>query len=434
VGTLLLTLSSKFDHHRQTAAGLAPRHLRTGSVADAGLPRQASFRPIPRIQQPLSRIQFARGEGSGITTAVAVAALGAIVVLCALVALWAALRRRVDTRLTTALEQIDGRLAGIATQISSAARSPKEPTAGLGEAIGSTIELEDVLQRTLAAAEALPAVDGSLISVRRDDGTVATAIRGLIAEDASFAFGGPPDGTSYTSGIAFWETSSPDGLRTGLVVPLGAEGDGMLAVYSRIPSAFDNEEAEHVLRVIAQRAVPAVENALRYLEVQERAATDFRTGLGSASAFAEALPREISAARRHGRPLCLIQIDLDDFGTINRTHSLAVGDAVLTELGDRVRATIRASDSAFRNSGGADEFFLVLPETTREYAQLLYGRLAFEVAARPLAGVDPPVTMSSGLAELRADDTVESLLERAERAMTTAKRNNKNQLCTDADG
>ena len=105
--------------------------------------------------------------------------------------------------------------------------------------------------------------------------------------------------------------------------------------------------------MIARRAAPAVQNAFRYLEVQELAATDSRTGLGSAIAFEEALPREISAARRHGRPLCLIQIDLDDFGAINKEH-LARRSAmrVLAEFGERVRATIRGSDLAFRNSGG----------------------------------------------------------------------------------
>ena len=75
--------------------------------------------------------------------------------------------------------------------------------------------------------------------------------------------------------------------------------------------------------MIARRAEPAVQNAFRYLEAQHLAATDSRTGLGSASAFEEALPRELSAARRHGRPLCLIQIDLDDFGAINKRSGSA---------------------------------------------------------------------------------------------------------------
>ena len=370
----------------------------------------------------------------GITTAVVVAAFGAICVAGVLVALWAVLRRPLDARVARALQQVDERLAEITEQISAVARGTGELDAGLGDAIGSTIELGEVMQRTLAAAEALTAVDGSRVSVCRPDGTVATAVNGLVAESGDSTFGGPPDGTPFISGSAFWDVTGADALRTGLVVPLGPNRSGSLAVYSRLANAFD-PEAVSVLAAIARRAAPAVQNAFRYLEVQELAATDSRTGLGSASAFEEALPREISTARRHGRPLCLIQIDLDDFGAINKNHPRhhAAGDDVLTQFGERVRSTIRASDSAFRNSGGADEFFLILPETTREYAKLLYGRLAFEMAARPFGDVGE-VTMSSGLAELRPDDTPESLRKRAGEFLTVAKNSGKNQLLTDSDG
>ena len=372
-----------------------------------------------------------QGKGEGITTAVVVAAFGAICVVGVLVALWVVLRRPLDARVATALQQVDERLAGIAEQISAAARREGEPDAGLGDAIGSTIELGDVLQRTLAAAEALTAVDGSRVSVRRPDGIVETAVHGLVAQSADSTFGGPPDGAPFVSGFASWDATGAEALRTGLVVPLGPDGSGSLAVYSRLMNAFDTE-AVTVLAAIARRAAPAVQNAFRYLEVQERAATDSRTGLGSASAFEEALSREISAARRHGRPLCLIQIDLDDFGSINKDHSLTVGDEVLTEFGARVRSTIRGSDSAFRNSGGADEFFLILPDTTREYAELLYGRLRFEMAARPFGEVGA-VTMSSGLAECRADDTEDSLRQRAGSTQRLAKKDGKDRLVTDAD-
>jgi diguanylate cyclase (GGDEF)-like protein len=375
-----------------------------------------------RIQRPRCRVELTQGKGEGITTAVVVAAFGAICVIGVLVALWAVLRRPLDERVATALQQVDERLAGIAEQISAASRREGELDTGLGDAIGSTIELGDVLQRTLAAAEALTAVDGSRVSVRRPDGMVETAVHGLVVQSAESTFAGPPDGAQFVSA---------DALRTGLVVPLGPDGSGSLAVYSRLTNAFDTE-AVTVLAAIARRAAPAVQNAFRYLEVQERAATDSRTGLGSASAFEEALSREISAARRHGRPLCLIQIDLDDFGSINKDHSLTVGDEVLTEFGVRVRSTIRGSDSAFRNSGGADEFFLILPDTTREYAELLYGRLRFEMAARPFGEVGA-VTMSSGLAECRADDTEDSLRQRVGSTQRMAKKDGKNRLVTDAD-
>ncbi len=348
-----------------------------------------------------------------------------------LVALWVALRRPVDARVVRALGQVDGRLAGIDEQI-AAARWRADGDASAGHAIGATLDLDEVLQRTLAATQAIAGSDGGRVSVRRRDGRATTAVQGLVSETADLgSIGGPPDGGTYHSGRVSWETGDPNALCSGLVVPLG---EGSLSVYSRLANAFDSEAAT-VLTEIAGWAEPAVRNAFRFLEVQELTATDARTGLGSASAFDEALPREISAARRHGRPLCLLQIDLDDFGQINRmTGSLDTGNAVLAEFGERVRATIRGSDMAFRNSGGADEFFLILPDTTRELAELLCGRLRFEVSTPPLAGYEPTVTMSSGLAELRADDTADSLRRRAGECQSEAKRAGKNRLHTDAEG
>lgn len=328
------------------------------------------------------------------------------------------------------LQQILGQLSAIDGRISSAALPKPDPEGGVGPPINETLDLGEVLQRTLAATWALPDVDGGLVRVRLADGTLREERHGLLAGTTRDGPAGPPDGSFFASGLVSWDGVGPDGLRTGLVVPLG---DGSLAVYSRRANAFD-EDAAQFLASIARRAEPAVQNAFRYLDVQRLAATDSLTGLGSALAFAEALPRELSAARRHGRPLCLLQLDLDDFGRINKEHprGLMAGNDVLSELGTRVRATIRGSDSAFRNSGGADEFFLILPETTRQDAELLYDRLAFEMRARPFGDV-PSVTMSVGLAELRPDDTPESLQSRAGKAVTRSKQGGKNQLSTDAD-
>lgn len=351
-----------------------------------------------------------------------------------LVALWAGLRRPLDARVVEALVQVDNRLAGIDEQIVAAGQQRGGPEPRF-DAIGYTIDLGDVLHRTLAAAGALRAADGGRVSVRRPDGTAVTRVDGLVVEGAEAGFGGPPDGSPFAWAHTTWDVGDDGGggLRSALVVPLGPHGTGSLAVYSRLEDAFDSEDVA-LLEAIARRAAPAVQNAFRYLEVQELAATDSLTGLGSALAFAEALPREISVARRHGRPLCLLQIDLDDFGRINKAFSIETGNAALAEFGARVRSTIRGSDTAFRNSGGADEFFLILPETTLEEARLLYRRLEFEIATPPLASIDPPVTMSSGLVELRADDTEDSLRRRAGSAQQLAKEGGKNQLVADDDG
>lgn len=345
-----------------------------------------------------------------------------------LVALWLASRRPVDSRIATALERVDERLVGLTARIEAAAGRPAEPTSGL-DTIGSTIELDEVLQRALAAAAALPAVDGGSIRVRRSNGAFETATQGQVREGATSFIAGPPDGAPFVAGLTSWDVAGPDALRTGLVVPIGADGTGTLAVFSRNANAFDRE-AVALLATIARHTSPAVENAFRFLEVQELAATDLRTGLRSALAFAEELPREVSAARRHGRPLCMIQVDLDDFGRINKNYSQETGNAVLTEFGERIRATIRGGDAAYRNSGGADEFFVILPDTTCELARRFYGRLAFEIAERPF-GEAGALTMSGGLSELRADDTVESLTARTDALVTRAKQAGKNQLADD---
>jgi diguanylate cyclase (GGDEF)-like protein len=381
-----------------------------------------------RIQDSHSCVEFAQGKEKGIATAVVLAALGVCVI--ALVAIWLALRRPVGRRSTGTLESIDRRLAELDERLTGLARPRAATEAALGWAIAESLELDEVMQRTLIAAEeALQAVDGSRMSVPLPDGTSVTERAGRVVRGAK-ALEGPPDGSPFVSGRAAWETPDADAIRSGLVVPLG---DGSLSVYSSLGNAFDAEAAA-VLAAIARRAEPAVRNALRYLESEERAATDELTRLGSARAFSQALPREIATARRKRRPLCLIRVDLDDFGQINNRHPRGheAGNDALAGFGERVLSTIRESDSAFRNSGGADEFFLILPETSLQDAKRTYARLRADMAAAPFGDVDP-VTMSSGLAELGPDDTKESLLKRAYDLMLIAKHSGKDRLVSEGD-
>jgi diguanylate cyclase (GGDEF)-like protein len=346
------------------------------------------------------------------------------VLVIALCAIWLALRRPAGPR----LETIDERLARLDERLSTVLRPRGATEAALGRAIGDSLDLSDVLQRTLAAAGALDAVDGGLVTIPLPNGRSATERSGTIPPDAP-GLAGPPDGSPFVSGTASWVTPAPGGVRSGLVVPLAG---GTVGVYSTLADAFDAEAAS-VLTAIARRAEPAIANALRYLDAEQRAATDLLTGLGSASAFAAALPREIAAARRSNRPLCLIQIDLDDFGEINRRHPRlqAAGDDALAGFGERVRSTIRESDSAFRNSGGADEFFILLPETSLADAKRSYARLQADMAAAPFGDVEP-VTMSSGLVQWRPDESPESLKQRSNTLVSIAKRK-KNRLVSEDD-
>lgn len=347
--------------------------------------------------------------------------------MAVLALLWLAVRRQ-PRDLEPRLDHIQTTVEGIKGRIDDAIGG-KRRARDQWRSIHETLDLEQVMQRILHATGALGAVDGGRVTVARPDGSAVTVVSGLAEPDENL-LEGPPDGSPYVHGIVSWETPGRDALRSGLVVPLAG---GSLSVYSRLADAFD-PEAARLLGAIAREAEPAVRNALEHQRVIDEAATDPLTRLGTARAFAIALTREIEAARRHDRPLCLLQIDLDDFGTINKSHPRkhAAGDDALAGFGDRVNATLRGSDAAFRNSGGADEFFVILPDTGLDDAKRMYARLKADMAAAPFGDVGP-VTMSSGLARLRADDTTETLLARANHLMGVAKDAGKDRLVSEGD-
>ena len=157
---------------------------------------------------------------------------------------------------------------------------------------------------------------------------------------------------------------------------------GTLAVFwrGREREAPGSEIVE--LEDLAASAGPTIENAKRFLEARQLAELDALTGLHNRRYFDEVLDREVSRALRYGRSLALILIDLDDLKAINDRVGHLGGDAVLAELGERVREALRSTDIACRIGG--DEFAVILPESALEDARQLYDRLQAAIGARPL--------------------------------------------------
>ncbi len=338
-------------------------------------------------------------------------------------------QRAQEARLRPKLEGIEDALSGISGQIDDVLSS-RHGSASSWDTIYRTLDLDEVLERTLEAAGALSSLDGARIHAPRPDQGPATKTRGRVSADPPL-LSGPPDGSSYAHAIVSWLAPEPGALRSGLAVPFAG---GSLEVFSSVPHAFSDEDAE-LLAQIAARAEPAVANAMEHLRVIAEAATDPLTGLGSARAFADALPRAINTARRTGRPLSVIQIDLDDFGEINKHHPRlnAAGDDALAGFGAVVRSSLR--DPVFRHSGGADEFFVILEETRLDDARRVYRRLAGDLEDLRFGPDEDvgPITMSSGLALLRADDTGTSLLARVSHLARVAKETGKNRLVGEDD-
>jgi diguanylate cyclase (GGDEF)-like protein len=295
----------------------------------------------------------------------------------------------------------------------------------LGE-LGGTIDLDEVLRRTLDATGAIEGVNAVVVSVAVEGKEPLVTSSGLGAGEPADTVSGPPDGStprsiavSYHYGSSV-ENGFDEPIRAALAVPLTCEGErlGYLSAYSRSGAdAFDATSVTE-LEELALRAGPAIDNARRFREARQLADLDALTGLHNRRYFHETLAREVARAHRYNRSLALVVFDLDDFKAINDRIGHLAGDTVLAEASDRVRDVVRSADVACRVGG--DEFAVILPESSVKDADLLCRRLEYAVSERPV-GQAGRLHLSAGVTELQPEDDAVSFFERADEALYRAK-------------
>jgi diguanylate cyclase (GGDEF)-like protein len=294
--------------------------------------------------------------------------------------------------------------------------------------LAGALDLDDVLGRTLEAAHGLPGVDAAMVVLQQNDAGPLVATHGMSRDEALNQPVAPPlEGRQPRAVALNYRYSESDVgrdgnlIRGGLLVPLLSlrdEAVGTLAVFWRGREREASGDEIALLEELAASAGPLIENARRFLEARQLAELDALTGLHNRRYFDEVLDREVARASRYGRSLALILLDLDDFKAINDRIGHLAGDAVLADLGERVREALRSADIACRVGG--DELAVILPESTFEDAQQLYDRLQAAIGARPLAGGEA-MTASAGLVELEREDDARSLFQRADEALYRAK-------------
>tara|TARA_R110002020_G_scaffold114595_8_gene263736 strand:+ start:1208 stop:2395 length:1188 start_codon:yes stop_codon:yes gene_type:complete len=159
-----------------------------------------------------------------------------------------------------------------------------------------------------------------------------------------------------------------------------------------------------------------------YEDLRRLAMVDPLTGVLARSGLVEQGHRLVSESRRHGRPLAVLLLDMDQFKTVNDTLGHAAGDGVLRHLAARARLVLRGEDVLGRLGG--DEFVALLPSTDAAGAAVVAERLrdAINHAHMLYRGEEIPVPVSIGVAQVRADEALEAALQRADLAMYEAKR------------
>ncbi len=351
--------------------------------------------------------------------------------------------RTAEARVAEVVTSLNSRMDSLSQELAEAVRRAEEEgerNRFLGELAGS-IDLDEVLARTLEAAGSLPGVDAALVTLQSHDGKPIVATLGLSAEEAERqAIAGPPDGRqarsiaiSYRYGSGEVEANGPL-IHAGLAVPMLDDTGGQLGfltVFTRsFGRAFGDEDTRE-LEELAVRAGPAIENARRFREARQLADLDALTGLHNRRYFHETLARECARAHRYTRKLALIVFDLDDFKEVNDRIGHLAGDAVLAEVSERVRDVVRSADIACRVGG--DEFAVICPESSLEDGDQLYRRIQAAVASRSL-GEGGKLYLSAGVAELRPDDDAVSFFQRADDALYRAKEAGKGRSAAATGG
>jgi diguanylate cyclase (GGDEF)-like protein len=366
--------------------------------------------------------------------------LGALVVLllALLVVRWRS-DNSTDERVAEVVASLNARMDELGRELAGALERAEEEgrrSRIFGELAGS-IDLDEVLSRTLEAAGALEDADAALVMLPdAQGGKPLVATLGLSVEEAErHAITGPPDGRlarsitmSYTYPELEREAKPGEGvIHAGLAVPLPGDSStlGYLTVFTRRNGHDYSDEDVRQLETLALRAGPAIENARRFREARQLADLDALTGLHNRRYFHETLARECARAHRYERKLSLIVFDLDDFKEVNDRIGHLAGDTVLAEASERVRDVVRTADIACRVGG--DEFAVILPESSLNDADQLYRRIQNAISSRPL-GQGGKLFLSAGVAELRAEDDPVAFFQRADDALYRAKEAGKGRV------
>lgn len=170
-------------------------------------------------------------------------------------------------------------------------------------------------------------------------------------------------------------------------------------------------------------------------QVRETAITDGLTGLLNRRAFDQMLDEHIENQKRSAGKLCLLILDLDHFKRINDNFGHRVGDHVLRYTAKLMQQHIAENHYAARYGG--EEMAVIMPDTPLNKAMEIAEKIRSALAQYPLKQKDNSeslgkVTLSVGVSAFKASDTLESLIDRADKALYQAKNNGRNQVMVES--
>lgn len=223
------------------------------------------------------------------------------------------------------------------------------------------------------------------------------------------------------------------------LLPLRRNGEliACLNLGSADPVRFTRHHATDFLVQLGDIAAVCLENAVNRSRLVRSGITDVLTGLYNRRYLQFRLADELARARRDGRPLSCVMLDVDHFKPVNDRWGHPAGDRVLMQTAHLIREGCRESDIAVRYGG--EEFALLLPGAAPDEARAVAGRILREVERGEFVlpgGQALKLTLSAGVSSVEAariGNELKSLGDRliaeADVELYRAKSMGRNRVC-----
>jgi len=184
------------------------------------------------------------------------------------------------------------------------------------------------------------------------------------------------------------------------------------------------EDSEKEYRIIAE------ELELKNKLLETNVATDILTGLRNRQFFNQRVLEELERFKRYETKLSLLMIDIDHFKRINDTYGHAIGDEVLKKVSSELQNQLRKVDLVAR--WGGEEFIALLPETKIDEAVSVAEKLREKIEML-IHENNEVVTISIGISMLEESESIDSWINRADKALYHAKKQGRNRYCVSAE-
>ncbi len=251
-------------------------------------------------------------------------------------------------------------------------------------------------------------------------------LKSLTQDEAKLLQSVVPTTGMITAGQFFYSPEHKDYLHyaeTVLTISEGAQRPLNIPTTKPVSEYSHNTLEMRALSHLVNTTAREVEDANTSLETL--ANTDPLTGIYNRRKMVNFLETEIKRSQRYGNTFSLIMFDVDDFKNINDKHGHQTGDNVLKELSSIAAGEARDTDLLSR--WGGEEFLLLCPETNEKGSGEIAERIR-DATEKTDFNNGLRITISVGVATHHPEDTLDNLLNRADKAMYHAKENGKNQV------